>query len=136
MIIFTASYSYYADTILNYLDPERRLFQHRLYREHCQEPLKGYFVKDLRVIPRNLNNIVLIDNSSMSYHFQQDNGIPMISYIEGKEDCELMKLEQYLMKLRFLLDVRKLNKRVFRISEQYFFDTAEEAVRELFICPK
>jgi CTD small phosphatase-like protein 2 len=32
LIIFTASHSCYADVVLNYLDPEKQLFQHRLYR--------------------------------------------------------------------------------------------------------
>ena len=49
-------------------------------------------MKDLRVIPRSLANIVLVDNSSMSYLFQPDNGIPIVSYFEGKTDNELKKL--------------------------------------------
>ena len=32
IVIFTAAHDFYADLILNYLDPEEKYFQHRLYR--------------------------------------------------------------------------------------------------------
>jgi len=32
LILFTASHSSYANVVLDYIDPDRRLFQHRLYR--------------------------------------------------------------------------------------------------------
>ena len=35
IIIFTASYSYYANPIINYLDPENKLIKHRIFRENC-----------------------------------------------------------------------------------------------------
>lgn len=81
IIVFTASHGYYANVILNYLDPDRKFIHHRLFRESCQEPKKGFFVKDLRIIPRSLSNMILVDNASLSYCFQPDNGIPIISYI-------------------------------------------------------
>lgn len=38
------------------------------------------FVKDLRVINRNLSDMILIDNAAYSYSFQLDNGIPIIPF--------------------------------------------------------
>ena len=35
VIVFTASHKWYADVILDYIDPEKKLIQHRLYRDHC-----------------------------------------------------------------------------------------------------
>lgn len=35
IVIFTASQQEYADAILDELDPDNELFQHRLYRQHC-----------------------------------------------------------------------------------------------------
>lgn len=32
VVVFTASHQTYADAILNYIDPDHSLFQHRLYR--------------------------------------------------------------------------------------------------------
>lgn len=86
LIIFTASHSCYADVVLDYLDPERQLFQHRLYREHCYESDKGMYIKDLRIINRPLSDMVLIDNAAYSYSFQLENGIPILPYYEGSND--------------------------------------------------
>ena len=38
------------------------------------------YIKDLRVINRKENEMVLIDNAAYSYAFQLDNGIPIIPY--------------------------------------------------------
>lgn len=49
VIVFTASHQAYADSILDYIDPKRELFQHRLYRQHCILTSEGHYVKDLRI---------------------------------------------------------------------------------------
>jgi CTD small phosphatase-like protein 2 len=95
-MIFTASHSCYANEILNFLDPEGDLIQHRLYREHCFISNEGYFVKDLRILDRPLKDVLLVDNAAYSYAFQLDNGVPILPYFKGKHDYELRALENYL----------------------------------------
>lgn len=80
IIVFTASHKFYADPILDALDPEGDLFSYRLYREHCIELEKDTFAKDLRIIPRNISQTVIVDNSPISYILQPENGIPITSY--------------------------------------------------------
>lgn len=46
--IFTASVKAYADTILDFLDPNKEIFEARFYREHCTY-IKNVHVKDLRL---------------------------------------------------------------------------------------
>lgn len=92
VMIFTASHSCYANEILDYLDPERELIQHRLYREHCFISQEGYFVKDLRILNRPMKDVILIDNAAYSYAFQLDNGVPILPYFKGKHDYELKAL--------------------------------------------
>lgn len=53
VIIFTAGNQCYADPILDYLDPERKI-QHRLYRDSCTMVNNQLFVKDLRILGRKL----------------------------------------------------------------------------------
>ncbi len=62
------------------------MIQHRLFRQHCNYIEEGYYVKDLRVLGRDLSKIVLVDNAAYSYTFQVDNGIPILPYYEGKAD--------------------------------------------------
>ena len=45
--VFTAGEKDYADTILNFIDEDRIIIKHRLYREHCVKPEAGVYVKDL-----------------------------------------------------------------------------------------
>lgn len=45
-------------------------------------------IKDLRVVNRDLSQVVLIDNHAYSYAFQIENGIPILDYL-GHDDNEL-----------------------------------------------
>lgn len=68
------------------------------------------YCKDLRVMDRDLESIVLVDNAAYSYASQLDNGIPILPYYHGKTDFELKALEIYLQKMVSLNDVRTLNR--------------------------
>ena len=83
ILIFTASTQAYADPIINHLDPDR-VIQHRLYRESCSFVRNQVFVKDLRVLGRSLESVLLIDNAPYSYMMQLANGVPIIPYYQGK----------------------------------------------------
>ena len=39
----------------------------------------GVFVKDLRILDRNLKDVVIVDNAVHSFGNQLDNGIPVVS---------------------------------------------------------
>ena len=53
IVIFTASRQEYADRMLDFLDPEKKLIKHRLFRESCTKIGKAY-VKDLNRLGRDL----------------------------------------------------------------------------------
>jgi CTD small phosphatase-like protein 2 len=69
IIVFTASHSCYANVVLDHLDPKKDLIQHRLFRESCIQTEEGIYVKDLRVINRELKDIVIVDNAAYSFAF-------------------------------------------------------------------
>lgn len=62
IIIFTASQSIYAEQLLNVLDPKRKIFRHRVYRDSCVF-VDGNYLKDLSVLGRDLARVIIIDNS-------------------------------------------------------------------------
>jgi CTD small phosphatase-like protein 2 len=64
VIVFTASHPCYANVVLDHLDPDRQLIHHRLYRENCYATPEGMHVKDLRVIDRELSEMVFVDNAA------------------------------------------------------------------------
>jgi CTD small phosphatase-like protein 2 len=70
LLLFTASQKAYADCILEYLDPNKQIFQHVLYRDSCVQTTQGNFIKDLRLLGRNLQDVVLVDNCASSFAYQ------------------------------------------------------------------
>ena len=134
VIVFTASHSSYANVVLDYLDPTGELIHHRLYREHCfLATNQGPYVKDLRILNRDLSQVVLVDNAAYSYAFQLDNGIPIIPYYSGKQDYELTALQTYLQKLVMAKDVREVNRKTFKLHEYTSFENCEELVQKLYL---
>lgn len=117
IIIFTASQSIYAEQLLNVLDPKRKVFRHRVYRESCVF-LEGNYLKDLSVLGRDLARVVMIDNSPQAFGFQVDNGIPIESWFDDRSDQELLLLLPFLESLVGVEDVRPLITKKFNLREK------------------
>jgi Dullard-like phosphatase family protein len=90
VVVFTASLAKYADPLLDILDPQGNV-RHRLFREACVQHY-GNYVKDLSMLGRDINHVVIIDNSPYSYIFQPDNAVPISSWFNDPTDCQLMQL--------------------------------------------
>lgn len=102
--------------MLDFLDPEKKLISHRLYREHCTFE-KNYFVKDIREINRKLSDVVIVDNSPYSYVLNIENAVPILPYFGNSKDTELKGLLRYLRELVKWKDVRDLNRSHFKLAQ-------------------
>lgn len=73
-------------------------------------------VKDLRIIEnRDLKDIILIDNSCLSFAFNINNGVPILPFFDNENDEELKHLTYYLNRLQdqSIEDVREQNIQAF-----------------------
>ena len=96
--IFTAGTQDYADSILDVIDPNKKLIKYRLYRQHTSLCEMG-FVKDLSKIGRNLNRCIIIDNLENNYKLQPNNGIQCSSWEDDMKDTQLNDLDRILSQI-------------------------------------
>ena len=133
IVVYTASHQSYADAVLNYLDKDNKYFQYRLYRNHCvQCDVDGmkFYVKDLDTLDKyyNLKDVVLIDNSVLSFAYHLNNGIPIVPFIEQKDDTQLLMLAYYLVSIASFDDLTQENKK--HINIEHFLLMAKKLADE------
>lgn len=67
------------------------VFKARLFREACVYH-RGNYVKDLSRLGRDLNSVIILDNSPASYMFHPENAVPCTSWFDDIHDHELNDL--------------------------------------------
>ncbi|XP_076577607.1 CTD small phosphatase-like protein 3 [Chaetodon auriga] len=110
LFVYTCAKKEYAEKILNILDPQRKLFRHRLYQDDCACVL-GHYIKDLSILGRDLAKTVVLDNAPHTYPYHLMNTIPIKSWSGESEDRELQKLIPSLEKLSAAEDFREVLKK-------------------------
>jgi CTD small phosphatase-like protein 2 len=84
----------YANAILDKLECSS-LISHRLFRDMCtkvtlNDPWRQVYLKDLRCIEGyDPAQVIIVDNSMLSFALQPENGIPISSYFFNMQDLEL-----------------------------------------------
>ena len=131
IVIFTASHRSYSDAVLNYLDPEDKYFHYRLYRDSCVQYKTNdmnFYVKDLDIFNENYNlkDIIIIDNSLLSFAYHINNGIPVVPFYDSKQDSELPLLSFYLLSISNYKDLREANKE--HIKLEYFLSQSKNEI--------
>ncbi len=127
IVIFTASISKYADILLNIID-QNGCAPYRLFREHCTF-INNIFVKDLQKLGRDLKDIIILDNSPLSYSFHPNNGLPILSWFEDKKDKELYNITPILIFLSNVKDVRDFIPK-FVINNSISYSEAEKLFKK------
>ena len=121
IVVFTASHQAYADAVLNYMDPSNKYFKYRLYRNNCTlVDVEGdkFYVKDLDIFDEyyNLKDIVIVDNSVLSFIYHLENGIPIVPYYNEDKDGSLYVVGLYLLHIYQEDDLREANKKYINLD--------------------
>lgn len=91
---------------------------------------KDFFIKDLSIIEDyQIEKLIIIDNSVLSFAYHLSNGIPIVPYYEGSEDSELLLLAYYLMRICKYDDLREANIEYIKLT-QSFLDEESNETRE------
>lgn len=122
--IFTASVKEYADPIIDWLendivdftnDPSKalrtpsKIFTRRYYRTDCTYREGVGYIKDLsKFFPKeeDLKNVIILDNSPISYALHEDNAVMIEGWINDQSDRDLVNLLPMLHSLSLCIDVR------------------------------
>ena len=98
IISFSKFSKSYSNTIINYIQQGRKLFDANLYREHCTL-IGRKFVKDISRIGRDMKHIIMVDDLNENLEKFKANGILILPY-EGEEqnkDRVLYELKKILI---------------------------------------
>ena len=121
IVVFTASHSLYANAVLNFMDKEDKYFKYRLFRNNCTSVnINGSYtyIKDLSVFKDiDLKDMIIIDNSVVSFAFNLDNGLPILPYYNSKKDNELLCCAYYLISIFDYDDLRDANKKFVKLQD-------------------
>jgi len=133
IVIYTASHQAYADAVLDFMDPKKKYFKYRLYRNNCSlVDVDGakFYVKDLDVLNEyyDLKDVVIIDNSVLSFAFHLHNGIPIVPYYDEDKDGSLYVVGLYLLHIFQEEDLREANKK--QINLDSFLEEAKKQKEE------
>jgi len=105
LVIFTASVQNYADTVIDYIDPNGWIKQ-RYYRSNCIN-VDNYWVKNLTILNSDLAHTILIDDRPKIFISHVNNVIKIDPWLgQDVDDEELMKLIPLLEHLSLVSDVR------------------------------
>lgn len=123
LMTFTAGTEGYASKILDDLDPNGELIKHRFYRHHCLYIDDQTYLKELQLLDRPLERMVLVDNNMLSFVTNPNNGIPIKSYYGREpEDTALIALMTILEALMDEPDVRPLLQNAYRLRDKLSFE--------------
>lgn len=94
IVIFSRSSMAFAENTVAKLDPYHAFISYSLFREVCRSK-DGKLIKDLSLLNRDLNKVVIIDPDQDCYSMQPENAIPIEKW-NGAKDDELIKLIPFL----------------------------------------
>lgn len=82
LVLFTSATVDYTKFFFDILNQQTKgALSGYIHREHCINLLRGIFVKSLEVVTdRQPKNVLLVDNSVLSFGWALENGVPVMPW--------------------------------------------------------
>ena len=102
LILFSSNTPDYVDPIVQLIQKRQKFFDHILYRHHITLDDEGNNVKNLELIGRDLNKVIIIDDIARYFKLQKENGINIKPFYGNakKDGMTLQILGNVLKKIR------------------------------------
>ena len=102
LILFSSNIPDYVDPIVQLIHKRQKYFDHILYRHHITLDEEGNNVKNLELIGRDLNKVIIVDDISRYFKLQKDNGINIKPFYGNakKDGMTLQILADIIKKIR------------------------------------
>ena len=114
IVIFTAGTKEYCNKIMDMIDLDGDIFKYRLHRSHVKADDRDFNIKDLSLLGRDLAKTIIVDNNPENFKLQENNGLPINTWVGDINDTDLKDL---LPILKFIAkknvsDVRRVIKKI------------------------
>ena len=114
IVLFTASNDYYADSIIDQLEKEFKLFDHKLYLRDCKHKF-GYIFKDIFKLGRDVNKVMIFDDNPDVWNCRE-NVFIVNPYHGGNEDVEYLTIKQVINDFKVIDNIKLLYNKYHRYS--------------------
>ena len=104
--------------IMKFIDPLEKIFKGALTINYCFKTHLGRFIKDLRIVTnKNLKDMIIVDCLENKGVLPIDNLIPILKWDKDPKDGELKYLTRYLLAIQKYEDVRRVNRKKFKLQK-------------------
>ena len=86
LIIWTVATKDYADYIIDIIEERKKYFSYILYREYATNK-NGHFLKDLTKLGRDLSKVIIVDDKTINFSLQKENGILIKPFLGTSWEC-------------------------------------------------
>ena len=102
IILFSFGNKNYVDKICDLIEKnDNKYFSYRLYRNNAIYTKNKEYIKDLRILNRDIKKIIIVDNIYNTFKLQRENGICIKSFYGDMKDNILNILGDLLEKIRY-----------------------------------
>ena len=109
LILFSSGVDSYVDPLVNVIEKNEKFFEYVLYKKHITKDEYGNYVKNIRLLGRDMKKMIVIDDSPQYLKLNKKNSICIKPfYGDTVEDRNTLKiLGNVLKKIRFDADDTK-----------------------------
>lgn len=106
IILFSSANELYVRKIVKIVDESQQYIKQVCTNHDCTKTMSGHYVKDISIFNRDPKDVVIIDNSLVSFANNIENGIWIKPFYGEENDMELETVAEFLLESQDANDMR------------------------------